>query len=54
MPKEKPPEIAEKKKTKRTGPILNAIEKEEKYFEHRLYRMHTTTIVLILWKIYLY
>ena len=25
-------------------PIINAIEKEEKYFEHRLYRMHTTII----------
>ena len=25
-------------------PIINAIEKEEKYFEHRLYRMHTIII----------
>ena len=25
-------------------PIINAIEKDEKYFEHRLYRIHTTII----------
>ena len=25
-------------------PIINALEKEEKYFEHRLYRIHTTII----------
>ena len=24
--------------------IIKAIEKEEKYFEHRLYRIHTTII----------
>ena len=26
------------------NPIINAIEKDEKFFEHRLYRMHTTII----------
>ena len=26
------------------NPIINAIERDEKYFEHRLYRMHTTII----------
>ena len=26
------------------NPIINAIEKDEKFFEHRLYRMHTTVI----------